>query len=94
MGFYQSKEWVELRQLVKARDRYKCQICNVSVRDKGSSQVDHIIPRKSAPSLALDINNLRTLCRPCHNKFDAARGFKDMRPIMPVDEDGYPDSWK
>lgn len=92
--FYQSKEWIEMRRLAKARDKYKCQICGVSVHEKGTSQVDHIIPVKQAPSLALDINNLRTLCRPCHVKFDAARGYKNLRPIMPVDEDGYPDSWK
>ena len=92
--FYSTREWRELRQMIKGRDKWRCQICGVSVREKGSSQVDHIIPRAKAPALALDPNNLRTLCRSCHNKFDEARGHKNVRPVLPVDESGLPDTWK
>ncbi|HAR0336044.1 TPA: HNH endonuclease, partial [Enterococcus faecium] len=31
-------------------------------------EVDHIKELEYHPDLALDINNLRTLCKDCHNK--------------------------
>ena len=93
-SFYNTREWRELREMIRGRDKWRCQLCGISVREKGASQVDHIIPRRTAPALALDPNNLRTLCRSCHNKFDKARGHKSPRAVMPVDESGYPESWK
>ena len=92
--FYSTREWRNLRQMIKGRDKYRCVLCGISVREKGSSQVDHIIPRAKAPALALDPNNLRTLCRSCHNKFDEARGHKNVRPVMQINESGLPDSWE
>ena len=82
-----------MRQMIKQRDKYRCQLCGISLRERGSSQVDHIIPRSKAPALALDPNNLRTLCRPCHIKYDEARGYAK-KPIENIDESGLPESWK
>ena len=90
--FYSSIAWLQLRRRVLGRDGYKCTICGVSVKEKGSSQIDHVIPRKQRPDLALNISNLRTLCRVCHNKFDQARGHKT-RIKYPVNEDGFPPGW-
>ena len=92
--FYSSKAWREMRQMIKLRDKYRCTICGIGLRERGSSQVDHIIPRSKAPALALDPNNLRTLCRPCHIKYDQARGHKPSEPIEFIDESGLPEAWK
>ena len=33
-----------------------------------ASHVHHVQPRKDRPDLAFDLENLRALCQPCHNR--------------------------
>ncbi len=66
-GFYQTKAWYKLRQKALTRDKYRCVSCGASVRGKGMAHIDHKIRRRIAPRLALDLNNLQTLCSTCHN---------------------------
>ena len=80
--FYNSSEWRVLRKLVLERDHNECVWC----KDEGkvtreNLEVDHIKELEFYPEFALDINNLRTLCKSCHNKrhdrFDKnARNFR------------------
>lgn len=53
----------DLRPKVFARDRSRCQLCG-----KVSKQLEahHVVPIWARPDLALDIDNLVTLCRSCH----------------------------
>lgn len=51
------------RREVLKRDK-KCVWCG----SREQLQVDHIKPKKHYPELALDINNGRVLCFPCHKK--------------------------
>jgi thymidylate synthase (FAD) len=55
----------DLRPKVFERDHYCCQLCGMI-----SKQLDahHIIPIWARPDLALDLNNLVTLCRRCHKQ--------------------------
>ena len=55
----------DLRPRVFARDNYQCRLCGIV-----SKQLDahHILPIWARPDLALDMNNLVTLCRPCHKQ--------------------------
>jgi len=46
------------------RDDYTCQICGM--REPEIMVVDHIKPKSIFPELALEINNLMTLCPNCH----------------------------
>lgn len=71
-NFYSSSEWKRLRQAVLERDHYECQWCKeegkvVTVNDS-ILEVDHIKELEYYPELATNINNLRTLCKDCHNK--------------------------
>ena len=80
--FYDSKEWRQLREEVKRRDNYECQECKrngyVTIdtneyserakRKKIKLVVDHIKELETHPDLALDIDNLETLCVKCHNE--------------------------
>ncbi|MDT2815965.1 HNH endonuclease [Vagococcus carniphilus] len=70
--FYNSSEWKLLRQSVLERDNYECQWCKeqgkVTTGVHSILEVDHIEELKDRPELALDIDNLRTLCKDCHNK--------------------------
>lgn len=87
--FYDSDKWKHLREEVKKRDNYECQKCkrNGSVtidlneysetakRKKISLVVHHIKELEDHPDLALEIDNLETLCVRCHNQIHD-RSFK------------------
>ena len=67
--FYNSSEWRALRKLVLERDHSECVWC----KDEGkvtreNLEVDHIKELEFYPEFALDLDNLRTLCKECHNK--------------------------
>ncbi|PAF31871.1 HNH endonuclease [Paenibacillus sp. 7516] len=80
--FYDSGEWKQLRAKVKQRDNYECQPCKrnglVSIdtneysesarRKKIQLVVHHIKELEDHPDLALDIDNLETVCVDCHNR--------------------------
>ncbi|MES1047227.1 HNH endonuclease [Heyndrickxia oleronia] len=80
--FYDGKEWKHKRKEIKERDNYECQECKrqgkVSIdtneyskrakRKKIQLVVDHIKELEDYPELALEDDNLETLCVNCHNK--------------------------
>lgn len=58
-----SMEYKIWRKSVFERDDFTCQICKVRGVEL---QADHIKPFAYYPELRFDINNGRTLCKPCH----------------------------
>ena len=67
--FYNSDSWRKLRLEALNRDHHECVWC----RDEGRVtrtllEVDHIKELEYYPEHALDLDNLRTLCKECHNK--------------------------
>ena len=67
--FYASQAWRNLRSRALERDHYECVWC----REEGkvttaNLEVDHIKELEYYPEHALDLDNLRTLCKECHNK--------------------------
>lgn len=70
--FYNSPDWHKLRQLAIERDNYECVMCKaegkVFTLADGSLEVDHIKELKDYPELALELDNLRSLCKMHHNK--------------------------
>ncbi|WP_211181809.1 HNH endonuclease [Staphylococcus capitis] len=67
--FYNSKAWNEVRRQVLKRSNYECAWC----REEGkvttdNLEVDHIKELQDRPDLKLDPDNLRVLCKACHNK--------------------------
>lgn len=61
--FYESKEWLELRYLALKKFGRKCLCCFATGVE---IHVDHIKPLSLYPDLALNIDNLQTLCRACN----------------------------
>ena len=62
-----SEEYKLWRKSVFERDRYTCVWCG---QIGGNLHADHIKQFAYYPELRLDINNGRTLCKPCHQKTD------------------------
>lgn len=79
--WYNTPRWRALRDRVRARDLYTCQRCKRICAGKGESAVDHKRPHRGDPVLFWDENNLRLLCKPCH---DGAKQAEEAKDIMGV----------
>ena len=64
--FYNSTKWRRMRDYVLRRDGYECLFCKeegkVTTTYDAVLEVDHIKELEHHPELALDVDNLRTLC--------------------------------
>jgi hypothetical protein len=63
MGFYDSREWLELRFRIIQKFGRKCMACGT---ENGEMHVDHIKPISKHPQLSLSESNLQVLCRACN----------------------------
>lgn len=78
--FYKSVAWRRLRARVLERDHHQCIDClalknaGVRIRVNRATVVHHIEPRELRPDLAMDENNLISLCEACHNKRHPEKG--------------------
>lgn len=70
-----SKQFAEWRKAVFERDNYTCQHCG---ERGGVLHPDHIKQFAYYPKLRFDVDNGRTLCKPCHIKTDTY-GSKGVR---------------
>src|SRR5699024_6649021 len=89
--FYGSLEWAYIRSQAMKRDNYECQHCKAiglvkvdSKKIEGERKevvlnVHHKKEIETHPELALELENLETLCVPCHNKVHD-KGFKAKKP--------------
>lgn len=85
--FYRTKEWEYIRRQALSRDSFECQQCKReglvtvdSKKEKGKRKeialnVHHIKEIETHPDLALEIDNLETLCVRHHNIVHG-KGFK------------------
>lgn len=65
-GFYNSKQWKKLRDY-KLSTNPLCEHCKDKGVYKRADLVDHIVPiTDQYDVLALDLNNLQSLCSRCH----------------------------
>lgn len=75
--YYKTLEWIELRDKILKRDRYRCVNCGRGKGEKYKSgkeivlHVHHIVPRELGGRDSEE--NLVTLCDLCHAK---AHGFR------------------
>lgn len=79
-------EWRKLRQQALRRDGYLCQPCYRKGRPTPATQVDHITPK--AKDGGDDLNNLQSICGPCHKAKTQAEATGDKR--LKFDEKGNP----
>jgi DEAD/DEAH box helicase domain-containing protein len=64
-------EWTRIRDRVRARDGYKCQVCGTPETTR-QHDVHHKIPFRAFTSMAEAnrLDNLTTLCSSCHHKVE------------------------
>ena len=78
--FYGSTQWRKLRQECLERDNFECQWCKadgrLTMQSDSILEIDHIKELEFHPEFALDIDNLRTLCKDCHNKRHGRMNYK------------------
>lgn len=72
IAFYQSPAWLKLRRL-KLRSNPLCERCEEQGLTTPAKYVHHVLERKARPDLALDLENLESLCGPCHSSHYASR---------------------
>lgn len=65
--FYICKDWKKKRKEILRRDHYECQRCKQNHKVSKATTVHHIKHLKEHPELALDDDNLESLCSDCHN---------------------------
>lgn len=63
-GSSADSEWRDVRFAALARDHYRC--TNPNCGSTQNLDVHHIIPKAQQPDLALNLDNLVTLCEKCH----------------------------
>lgn len=68
-----------LRRRAKQRDSFTCQICGTkehrcdTCKQNVQMHIDHIKPVSEFPELAFDLNNVRTVCKTCHEQITSKR---------------------
>lgn len=69
--FYNSRPWRNLRLKALERDHHECQMCKKNSKVNKivfANTVHHIKEVKDRPDLAMDLDNLISLCRKCHEE--------------------------
>jgi len=66
--FYKTTAWEKKRWEILERDNYECQVCKEEGGFAPATTVHHIIPLEQRPDLALDDDNLLSVCAACHNR--------------------------
>lgn len=81
--FYGTAAWKAARLACLKRARFRCAWCGDPVHGRGKARVDHIVPMRERPDLALVGSNLRALCTGCDARRHAEKGG-----ALPYDERG------
>jgi len=71
--FYHSREWLAVRVQVLDRDRWLCQMCKAERRITKANTVHHRTALRDAWELRLEVDNLESVCPPCHSALERRR---------------------
>ena len=74
--FYTSSAWKAKRAAILSRDGYQCQRCKRYGRLREATTVHHIKHYDEYPELALESDNLLSLCEACHNYYHPEKAKK------------------
>lgn len=105
--FYKSAKWLHKREQILKRDHYECQICRERIRNADESGtelpvqdrrirraviVHHLRHLKDFPELALDDDNLISVCHECHDRLherdaDTLNAFRRLEKPKPITDE-------
>lgn len=88
-AFYNSPRWRRKQKAILRRDHYQCQLCKRYGRISEASIVHHKLELAEYPELAMDDDNLVSVCRKCHNKLHDEKGAKAQQKRRYKHEDRY-----
>lgn len=74
--FYTSAAWKSKRAAILSRDGYMCVRCRRYGRQRPATTVHHIKHYDEYPELALQNDNLMSLCEKCHNYYHPEKAEK------------------
>lgn len=88
--FYFSEEWKNARRVALWRDNGMCVRCmerykNGGSRPRRATVVHHIKHLEEYPDMALELDNLESLCGVCHNQAHPEKGAKKASPAPAPD---------
>lgn len=72
-GFYQSREWKDVRAL-KKQSNPLCEDCLSRGVVKPVQVVHHVLPVRTHPEFKLSLDNLLSACYACHNRSHPEKG--------------------
>jgi|SRR5690625_69842 len=88
--FYRSAEWMAKRQEILRRDNHECQQCKRDGKFSPANTVHHIEHLIDRPDLALEADNLESLCPGCHNREHPEKFFQ---PSESARSRRFPERW-
>lgn len=68
VSFYRSTSWRKKRKQALVRDNWICKDCEAEGIISIAEEVHHIVETKDDWSKRLDLDNVISLCKRCHNK--------------------------
>lgn len=84
---YKTKRWQKLRAAHLASEPL-CRTCKRTHLVVAAHVVDHIRPHRGDLTVFYEIDNLQSLCAPCHSSTKQRDEWLDKQPEN-VDDDGY-----
>ncbi len=82
--FYHTPAWRKARRLTLQRDHYLCQHCLRNKKITKATEVHHSKPIDTHPELALELNNLVSLCWRCHEATKPRKPADKLIDKLPV----------
>jgi len=74
--FYKTKRWLRVRSKVLRRDGYECRECKRYGKSTAATTAHHVNMLETHKHLALDANNLISLCNVCHGNMHNLKAYK------------------
>ena len=92
-NFLNSGPWKKLREQTRNRWKSQCRPCGICGNSldwsKGRTSVDHIVPRRVRPDLALEPSNLQVVCKRCHDS--VKQRIENGTDVRRIGSDGFPE---
>lgn len=77
--WYKTARWQRLRWAALERDAFTCAYCGKMEDDTSQLVGDHRVPVRGIADRMWDLENVQTLCKPCHDRVKQIEEARDRR---------------